>query len=183
MKNKLLILISLLVFTNLIKAECISAYKEKIKTIESRMNPPRTNLISNLVGEGALIGTFAAVTGAIPFAAVLTLPAGAIGAGAYHANLTIRRNNLRNAYNVIRDSYKGKGKALLRFIDLLNKRNKDFFNPEEIKSFILSHDQNNAFCEFNDSNDTYKLMTFSKLLRYTERSLGGNSIDDEEGEI
>lgn len=168
MKTIVLILSALLSFSAL--AECGAAYNTQIKNIEGRMNPPRTTVISNVIAEGAVVGALALV-GTIPVTAVVALPAAALGAGAYYGYLVAQRDGLRNGMHVIRDAHKGRGKTLERFMKILNRKSDVKYDRDEVINFLVQADFDNIFCELNEVKDTYKVLTFRKIIHYTKKEL------------
>ena len=171
MKQIILAFSMFFVLSSVSYAECNSAYKDEIKTLEGRMNPPRTTVLANLVGEGALIGTMIVLTGAVSTTAVLALPVAAVGAGTYYGILIAKRDGLRNAMHVIRDAHKGSGMELDRLMRLLNKKQDNQVNRDAVISFLINEDLDSHFCEQNEKTDAYKLMSFRKILKHTKEHL------------
>jgi len=151
-------------------ADCGAAYSNQIKNIEGRMNPPRTTVISNIIAEGAVVGTLA-IVGTIPVTAVVALPAAALGAGAYYGYLVAQRDGLRNGMHLIRDAHKGSGKTLERFMKILNRKSDVEYDRDEVINFIVQSDFDNTFCELNEIKDTYKVLTFRKILHHAKKEL------------
>ena len=134
-------------------AECSTAYKDQIKALEGRMNPPRSGLVTNIVAEGALIGGLVAITGTVTPAAVLAIPAAAVGAATYLTILIVQRNGLRNAEHLIRDAHQGKGKTLSRFMKILERRVKEPLIQDEVINFIVQNDFDKNFCHQDETTD------------------------------
>ncbi len=166
--KKLLPLLTLILSTSVF-AECNSAYQNQIKNLETRMNSPRAVIFTNLVAEGAVLTTLAAV-GTIPVTAVVALPAAALGSAVYFESVVIKRNGLRNAMHVIREAHKGSGKQLDRFMDKLNNKDKEF-NREDVIQFLVQGDFDNKFCELDEEKDTYDVLSIHKLLKLTKEEL------------
>ena len=167
---KIFISLFALLATTSVLAECSTAYQNQIKTLEGRMNPPRAAMISNIIAEGAVVTTLAAV-GTMPVTAVVALPAVALGSATYYGILIAERNGLRNGLHLIRDAYRGQGKTLARFMAKLNKGENDKFNQDEVINFIRQNDFDNKFCEQDEIKDTYKLKSLRKILKIVKSGL------------
>ena len=183
MKTTIIVILSLFVSFHSL-ADCSGPYKDQIKSLEGRMNTPRSALITNIVGEGALIGGLIAFTGTVTPAAVLALPAAAVGAATYFTVLTVQRNGLRNAEHLIRDAHQGKGKTLNRFMKILEKKSKEDLAEDDVINFIVQSDFDKSFCQQNENTDRYNLASFRKILRMTKKhftNVDDVSLEAEEG--
>jgi hypothetical protein len=135
------------------------------------MNPPRTTVIANVVGEAALIGSLVAITGTVATTAVLALPVAAVGAGAYYGGLIAKRNGYRNAMHVIRDAHKGSGKELERFMEKLNNKRETPLEKDDVINFIVQADFDSTFCKQDEKTDHYELLSFRKMVKYAAKNM------------
>lgn len=173
--KKLLLAMSVVgIFAQSAFAGCESAYTERIKALEGRMNPARGVLISNAAGVVIAQSIIYSSVGAITVAGAVTLPAVAAGAGGYYAVLLIERARLRTANHLIRDAKRGSGEDLENLVQRINARNETVLTIEEVANAIKLANDNNEFCKVNENTDKAKLSKPHQFMKQTEELLGLN---------
>jgi hypothetical protein len=152
-------------------ASCEALYQKRISDIQSRLNPPRTTVIVNAAGDAIVAGALAVSGVALTPAALISLPAVGLAAGAYLLEMELQIKAFRRAMHVIREAHAGKGPALTKFLKKFHRKTKHKFTDQVVIEEIIAMDTTNKFCEMNPETDKANVIKQAKMIKMVKKEL------------
>lgn len=172
MKKLLKIIVTAtLIISNVAMADCLPHYKEKIRILDAKMQGFKTTLITTAVSEVALVSSIALIAGTVSPIGVLVMPASMVGAGSYLGALAIQKKNYTNAYKLIKEAKAGEGKQLNMISNKINKKLGTDLNRSDLAQAIVEANNDNFFCELNETTEKVKLMGYKKMLKHLKEEV------------
>jgi hypothetical protein len=168
MKFTMMALVTLLNAT-VAMADCLPLYEKKIKTLSAKMENFKTNIVSNVIAEGALVGGLAVATGTVAVGGVLVIPAMTVASGTYLGALAIQRKKLMKAHQIISQAQNGKGLELKKFLTDFDKNDR-----AEVIQLIVEGSADESFCSENVLTGKMKLMTPTQIKRFLNSGNAAN---------
>ena len=165
----------MLAFSQLALADCRDIYKDKIKQLDGRMNPPLAIMTANSAAAVAVPSILIASGVTVTLAGSLALPAVAVAAGGYYGFIALRKNSFQRSFKLINDSMKGQGAQLNRFVRKI-KRSAPAVENEQIISILVDANAKKLFCPENEFTGKTKPFGYFKIKRFVLDKL--NAQDD-----
>ncbi len=169
-------------FSQYALADCRDIYKDKIKQLDGRMNPPLGMMTANTAAAVAVPTILIASGATVTLAGALALPAVALGAGGYYSYLAIRKNSFQRSFKLINDSIKGEGAQLNRFMRKIKRAAPDTEN-EQIISILTEGNAKNFFCPENEFTGKIKPFGYHKIKRFVLNKLSAQDDVTAETEL
>lgn len=168
--NKVILVATALMFSQFATADCRDSYKDKIKQLDGRMNPPLGMMTANSIAAAAVPSVVVAAGGAVTLAGSLALPAVSVGAGTYYAILALKKNSFQRSLKLINDSSKGNGAQLGKFLHKIENQ-KSGVDRNEVISILVKANSENVFCAENEYNGKIRPFTYRQIKRYVLSAL------------
>ena len=154
-------------------ADCRSAYSDKIKQLDGRMNPPMAIMGANGTAAVVVPIALAAAGVTLTVANTVSLPAVAVGAGIYFTVVAVRKAEFTHGLRILNDANKGDGFQLNKFMKKVNRKFPGA-DKNEVISILVKANNENVFCKENPRNGKVMPFTPLKIKKYVVSELKKN---------
>ena len=99
------------------------------------------------------------------------MPASMVGAGSYLGALAIQKKNYTYAYTLIKEARAGEGKKLNKVNRKINQKLGTDISLDSLAQAIVAANNDNVFCELNESTEKVNLMGYHKMLKHLNQEV------------